>query len=102
MCSRELRATLFCVEKHLLWRREEDKMKQNITLSLEKDLIRKAKILAAERGTSISRLLSDFLAGMVNEEGAYEAARRRALTLLERGFHLGEELPCPREAWHER
>lgn len=34
-------------------------MKQNITLSIEKDLIRKAKILAARKDTSISKLLSE-------------------------------------------
>jgi len=33
-------------------------MKQNITLSINKDLIRKAKILAGQKQTSISGMLS--------------------------------------------
>jgi len=33
-------------------------MKQNVTVSLEKQTLRKAKILAAKRGTSISGLLA--------------------------------------------
>ena len=33
-------------------------MKQNITLSIDKELIRKAKILAAHRQTSVSGMLS--------------------------------------------
>ncbi len=36
-------------------------MKQNITLSLDKDLIKKGKIIAAKKETSLNRLLSDFL-----------------------------------------
>ena len=40
-------------------------MKQNITLSLEKDLLRKARILAAKKSTSISRLIADELATIV-------------------------------------
>ena len=36
-------------------------MKQNIALSLDKELIRKAKVMAAHRQTSISGMLSDEL-----------------------------------------
>jgi len=42
-------------------------MKQNITLSLEKDLIKKAKILSAKRQTSISQMLGQELKKMVQE-----------------------------------
>jgi len=36
-------------------------MKQNITISLDKDLIRKVRVLAAQRETSMSRMLADEL-----------------------------------------
>lgn len=77
-------------------------MRQNITLSLDKELIRKAKVLAAQQGTSVSGLLTRYLEQLLNEEEVYETARQQALTLLERGFHLGGEIPCPREQWHDR
>jgi hypothetical protein len=34
-------------------------MKQNITLAVDKDLLKKARVLAAKRETSVSRLLSE-------------------------------------------
>ncbi|NJD67581.1 MAG: hypothetical protein C3F12_06480 [Candidatus Methylomirabilota bacterium] len=77
-------------------------MGHNITLRLDKELIRKAKVLAAQQGTSVSGLLARRLEQLINEEEAYETARRHALDVLERGFHLGGKIPCPREQWHDR
>ena len=77
-------------------------MKQNITLSLDKELIRKAKVLAAQQGTSVSGLLTRYLEQLLNEEEVYETARQHALTMLECGFHLGGAIPCTREQWHDR
>ena len=77
-------------------------MRQNITLSLDKELIRKAKVLAAQQGTSVSGLLTRYLEQLLQEEEVYETARHRAFTWLERGFHLGGGIPCPREQWHDR
>ncbi len=77
-------------------------MRQNITLRLDKELIRKARVLAAQQGTSVSGLLTQVLERMLKEEEAYEVARKRALAFLDRGFHLGGKIPCIREVWHER
>lgn len=76
-------------------------MKQNITLSLDKDLLTRVRILAARRSTSVSRLLADELAEMVEEAEHYERSRRQALAALDRGYHLGGQ-PASREALHER
>lgn len=77
-------------------------MKQNITLRLEKDLIRKAKVLAAQQGTSVSGLLAKHLEKILKDEEVYGVAKKRALLLLERGVHLGGKIPCAREQWHDR
>jgi len=77
-------------------------MKQNITLSLEKQTLRKARILAAKQGTSISRLLAGQIEALVCEEEAYEQAEREALALLDQGFHLGGVIRVSREELHER
>ena len=76
-------------------------MKQNITLSLEKDLLRKARILAAKKSTSISRLIADELASIVQKTEQYERAKRQALVDLQQGYHLGGQ-PAAREELHER
>ena len=76
--------------------------KQNITLSLDKSILRKAKVLAARRDTSISGLLAEQIEIMVGEDEAYERARRDATKLLERGFRLGGAGAASREELHER
>ena len=77
-------------------------MKQNVTVSLEQRTIRKAKILAAKQGTSISRLLAGQIEALVGEDEAYERAERQALALLDRGFHLGGVIRASRDELHER
>ena len=78
--------------------------RQNITLSLPKDLLQKAKILAVKRNTSLSGLLSDFIARITNEEEAFQMAKTRHLRLLKKGFDLGLKgtIPWKREGLHER
>jgi len=77
-------------------------MKQNITLSLDKALIRKSKIMAAQRETSISKMLSDELKKLVQDAEQYESAKRRAYANLKAGFHFGGKITVSREELHER
>lgn len=76
--------------------------KQNLTVSLPQQTIRKAKILAARRGSSISSLLAEQIEILVGEDEAYERAQRQAAALLDQGFHLGGVIPATRDEWHER
>jgi hypothetical protein len=76
--------------------------KQNVTVSLSRETIRKAKILAAERDTSISGLLAEQIEKLVGEREVYERAKRNALAMLELGFHLGGTIQATRDQWHER
>ena len=76
--------------------------KQNLTVSLPQQTIRKAKILAARRGSSVSGLLAEQIEILVGEDEAYERAQRQATTLLDQGFHLGGIIRSTREDWHER
>ena len=43
-------------------------MKTNVTLKLDADLLREARVLAAEQGRSISALLTERLESMVDEQ----------------------------------
>jgi predicted transcriptional regulator len=76
--------------------------KQNVTVRLERQTLHKAKILAAKRNTSISGLLTQQIENLVSEDDAYEQAQRKALALLERGFHLGGKITASRDELHER
>ncbi|HUK25318.1 MAG TPA: hypothetical protein VLV49_12120 [Terriglobales bacterium] len=76
--------------------------KQNVTISLSRQTLRKAKILAARRDSSISRLLAEQIEILVGEEEAYERAERQAAALLDQGFHLGGVIHSSRDQWHER
>jgi hypothetical protein len=73
-----------------------------LTISLDRQTIRKAKIVAAKHSTSISGLLARQIEILVGEEEAYERAERQAMSLLERGFHLGGAIRASRDELHER
>ncbi len=77
-------------------------MKQNITISIEKDMATKARVLAAKRNSSISRLLSTELARIIIEDEAYEKAMKDALNHLDTGYHLGGGNVVSREKLHAR
>ena len=76
--------------------------KQNITLSLEKDLIRQARQLSARKSTAVSKLLSEELERLVRNHEQYERAKRRALAALKKGFHMGGTIAVTRDQLHDR
>jgi hypothetical protein len=77
-------------------------MKSNITLKIDADILREARILAAEEGRSVSALLADRLEAMVRERKAFDKARRRALSRLRAGLDLQWTPPKSRDELHER
>jgi hypothetical protein len=78
------------------------KTKQNLTISLDRETIQKAKIVAARRSTSISGLVARQIEVLVGEEEAYERSKRQALALLDQGFDLGGKGSVSRDELHER
>ncbi len=79
-------------------------MNRNVTLSLPSETLQRLKVLAAERGTSISRLLTETLDEILNRETGYERARKRSLAALEEGWSLGTggRANWRRDELHER
>lgn len=77
---------------------------QNVTLAIPKDILRKAKILAVQKNTSLSGLLTQTLADLVARQEEYEQARQRNLALLRNGFDLGTQgsISWKRDELHER
>lgn len=63
--------------------------KNNLTVQLDEDVIRRAKVVAAKRGTSVSALVARQLNELVNQDERYEAAHHRALELMRNAKPLG-------------
>ena len=76
-------------------------MRRNITLSIDEELLKEAKVLAASRDTSVTGLLTDLLESHIRENLAYEQAMARALDRLTRGYELNFT-PGSRDDLHER
>ena len=55
----------------------------NLTLHLDVEVIRRARILAAKRGTSVSALAAAELIELVTEDERFEQARERAEAILD-------------------
>ncbi len=58
--------------------------------------------LLAKKETSVSKLLTEQLAKMVSEDEQYDSAKKRPLTILKKGFHLGGCVIAKLEELHER
>ena len=78
--------------------------RQNVTLSLPKSLLKRAKVLAATRETSLSELMRKSLEDRVREANGYNRARKRQLKLLQEGLDLGTNglIKTTREEIYER
>lgn len=77
-------------------------MKTNVTLRIDSELAREAKVLAAREGTSLSHLMARQLEELTRRDRQYRAAQQRALARLDTGFDLGWTPPESREELYER
>jgi hypothetical protein len=77
---------------------------QNVTLSVPEMLLHKAKLLAGERQISLSDLLTQALAEIVDRLEQYKKARQWHLAWLKRGADLGTQgkISWTREELHDR
>ena len=78
--------------------------RQNITLSIPRETLKKAKLLAVAKDQSLSSLLTEYIETLVNDEAQYEQAHQRQLILMEEGidFGLNGSVGWTREESHER
>ena len=75
--------------------------KTNLTLQLDEEVIRRARIVAAKRGTSVSALVARELAGLVEQDARYEEARARAEELMREAASRGGR-SWRRDGLHDR
>lgn len=75
---------------------------KNVTVSLDDEIHRRARIAAAERGTSLSALVRGYLENLGSGESESDRLKKaeRALRAQIKGFRAGDRLS--RDALHER
>jgi hypothetical protein len=71
----------------MLWRPRVEKT--NLTVQLTEETARRAKMLAAKRGTSVSALVARQIDELVAQDERYEEARGRALELMDNAARHG-------------
>jgi predicted transcriptional regulator len=75
---------------------------KNITVSLDDETYRRARIIAAERDTSVSALVKRYLAELASGESEIERLKREERALRERIVEFRAADRLPRDALHER
>lgn len=75
---------------------------KNITVSVDDEIHRRARVKAAERDTSVSALVKQFLVALASDEGTAErlASDEQALRARIRNFSASDRLP--RDELHNR
>jgi hypothetical protein len=72
----------------------------NLTITADEEVLRWARIRAAEENTSVARLVGDLLRQQMRGERGYQAARRRFMAVKPRKLSQG---PYPsRDEVHDR
>ena len=74
--------------------------KRNVTIRLDRETLKKVKVIAARQSASISDLLAQRIEILAAEGQGYELAHRQAIVLLEQGFHLGGGIRIRRDELH--
>jgi len=72
--------------------------RQNVTLPLPKELLKSAKVIAAQEDKSLSALIWESLVEKLQRTSGYAGARRRQISLMREGIDLGTSgnAPCQR------
>lgn len=77
-------------------------MKQNITITLDQELIRSGKMIAAQKGTSLNRMLRMELEKIIRNARQYDTAKQKAIAAMRAGFHSSLDCYPSRDDLHER
>jgi hypothetical protein len=75
---------------------------KNVTITLDEEVARWARILAAQKNTSVSRLLGDLLKDKMQEEADYALAMEQYLLIHPTALKKANDRYPRREELHER
>ncbi len=77
-------------------------MARNITITMDEEVLKKARVFAARRGLSVSALLRSEILRLVDDDDAYQRAKEAAQRRLKRGSSLGGGPYPTREELYDR
>jgi hypothetical protein len=81
---------------------KEASVKRNLTLSIDEDLLNKARIICQKRHTTLTKHVRTLLEELVQHDEQYESAMKRIIALMnERPIRVGDKT-WSREELHER
>ena len=75
---------------------------KNVTITLDEETARWARVWAAHRNTSVSKLLGGLLAEKMRQENGYEIAKNRFLSKPARSLREDQRPYPDRESLHDR
>jgi hypothetical protein len=76
---------------------------KNITLAVEDDVLEKARIVAAERRTTVNAMVRDFLTEIATRDDKLDKARRDLLELIDNSTgDMGPDWRWNRDEIYER
>jgi hypothetical protein len=75
---------------------------KNVTITLDEDIARWARVEAAKRDMSFSRLVGEMLRDRMSSENAYEEARRQFFSVEPRPLRANSAPLPSREEIHDR
>jgi biopolymer transport protein ExbD len=78
--------------------------KQNITLSLPREILKKGKMLAAKKGISLNELVRELLQRTAENEEGYRISADRQIKRMKGGIPLGTKgkISWQRDELHQR
>ena len=78
--------------------------KQNITLSLPREILKKGKMLAAKKGISLNELVRELLQANTENDEEYQASAERQIRRMKEGIRLGTKgkIPWKRDQLYQR
>ena len=75
---------------------------KNVTITMDEEVARWARVAAAERNTSVSRMVGEMLRARMKSDRQYDLAREQFMAVEPRRLRKrGQRLPS-REELHER
>jgi predicted transcriptional regulator len=75
---------------------------KNVTITLDEEVARWARVQAAERNTSVSRLVGELLRQYMKDEEAYTSAMKRYLARKPKPLKRRDERYPQRDEIHDR
>jgi len=77
-------------------------MKRNVTLSLEEELLHRARIVCQKKRTTLTKVIREQLENLVRQDEEYQSAMKRIIARMkERPIRVGKR-SWTREELHER